>query len=81
MAAVPIAIAVPPALTVVLGNRDDEERPAVCLQSPANDRLAVPAPDAVNERAPASAAAAPLAVDDPPAAGAELPVTADRLGP
>ena len=77
----PAPVAVPPALAVPLRYGDDEERPAVSLQRPANDRLAVPAPGPVDERAPATAAVAPLPMDDPPAAGAELPVAADRLGP
>ena len=38
----PLSVAVPPALAMPLRNRDDEERPAVRLQRPANDRLAIP---------------------------------------
>ncbi len=81
MAGMPAPVAVPPALAMVLRHGDDEERPAVSLQRPANDRLAVPAPRSVHERAPAPPAVAPLAMDDPPAASAELAVAADRFGP
>jgi len=64
-----------------LGDRDDEERPAVFLQRSSDHRLPVPQPRPMNHRTPAPTTIAAVTVDDPSAARAELAVVGQRRRP
>jgi hypothetical protein len=67
-------VAVPPTRLMGLGDRDYEKRPAMGLKRAPDDRLPVAQPRLMNERTPAPTAVPPLAVDDLPAARAQLPI-------
>jgi hypothetical protein len=77
----PGGVAIPPACLVSLSDGDDEEWPAMFLEASSDDRFTVAEPRRMDERTPAPAAVASFAMDDLPAAGAELSVIRKRPRP
>jgi hypothetical protein len=64
-----------------LRDRDNKERPAVYLQRSPDDGLAIAQPRSMDERAPAPAAVAQLAMDALTAARAKLAISRQRWRP